>query len=612
MAKVPRPGDAAGLIPDAEAINFRAAFCAEVSRGIALVQVLAVGEGLAAPQHLHVEVLRAAEQFRHRAAVAIARQHPQGQPGAHRRQPAEQQPRLLAMRALGQLRSIKAGQPDHQGAAGFAHADRVAISDRQHRGWRQRRHGQEQRQQGFHQSLCRRAIAHSDRQAEAMAAKRTLNARNLEALGAPALAELLMEVSAGHAVIQRRLRLALAAAAGAEGAAQEVRKRLAAIARSSTFIDSGRRKALLADLEAQLQAISGPIAAADAALALELLVRFLSLAEGVLDRSSDSTGAVIGVFARAQGALLPLAAAAAISPRALAEHAAELLQENGYGQFDGLIPALAEQLGSEGLRLLEDALLERGGIDRLALEQIARGRGDLNAYLALFNASQLSWPGTAAEVAGHLLAAGRAEQALAVLDQASTASQSMEAGPWHATRLAALESLGRTDEAQQHRWLQFSRTLAIPPLRDYLQQLDDFADVEAEESAFALVEQHPVPLAALRFLVSWPHLPRAARYVVAHCQAWDGEAYDILEPAADRLSADHPLAASLLLRSMVVFALSMARSARYRYAADHLRQCERLEARIDDWQGFESQASFSGRLREAFAQRRSFWSLLER
>jgi hypothetical protein len=445
-----------------------------------------------------------------------------------------------------------------------------------------------------------------------MAAKRTLNARNLEALGAPALAELLMEVSAGHAVIQRRLRLALAAAAGADGAAQEVRKRLAAIARSSTFIDSGRRKALLADLEAQLQAISGPIAAADAALALELLVRFLTLAEGVLDRSSDSTGAVIGVFARAQGALLPLAAAAAISPKALAEHAAELLQENGYGQFDGLIPALAEQLGSEGLRLLEDALLERGGIDRLALEQIAMGRGDLDAYLALFEASQLSWPGTAAEVAGHLLAAGRAEQALAVLDQASTASQRMEAGPWHATRLAALESLGRTEEAQQHRWLQFSRTLAIPPLRDYLQQLDDFADVEAEERAFALVEQHPAPLAALRFLVSWPHLPRAARYVIAHAHAWDGEAYDILEPAADRLSAEHPLAASLLLRSMVVFALSMARSARYRYAADHLRQCELLEARIDDWQGFESQASFSGRLREAFAQRRGFWSLLER
>lgn len=118
MAEVPRPGDAAALRPDAEAINFRTAFGAEVGGGIALVQVLAVDEGLAAAQHLHIEVLRAAEQFRHGAAIAIAGDHPQAQLGAHRRQLAEQQTRLLAVRALGQLRSVDAGQPDHQGASG--------------------------------------------------------------------------------------------------------------------------------------------------------------------------------------------------------------------------------------------------------------------------------------------------------------------------------------------------------------------------------------------------------------------------------------------------------------------------------------------------------------
>jgi hypothetical protein len=179
-----------------------------------------------------------------------------------------------------------------------------------------------------------------------MAAKRALNAKNLETLGASSLAELLIEVSVGNAVIQRRLRLALATADGTENAAREVRKRLAAIARSTTFIDSAKRKALLADLEAQQQAISGPIATADPALAVELQVRLLELSEGVLDRCSDSTGAVIGLFQRAVGALASLAGAAGLSPEALVEHAAELLQENGYGQFEGLIPALAPALAS--------------------------------------------------------------------------------------------------------------------------------------------------------------------------------------------------------------------------------------------------------------------------
>ena len=207
-----------------------------------------------------------------------------------------------------------------------------------------------------------------------MATKRTLNAKNLESLGAAALAELLIEVSAGHAVIQRRLRLALAAANGVEEAAQEVRKRLAAIARSTTFIDAAKRKALLVDLEAQQQAITGAIAAADPVLALELQVRLLELSEGVLDRCSDSTGAMIGLFQRGVVALASLTTAAGLSPDALVEHAADLLQEHGYGQFEDLIPALAPVLGDAGLMQLEEALLARGVVDRFAMEQLARSQ----------------------------------------------------------------------------------------------------------------------------------------------------------------------------------------------------------------------------------------------
>jgi tetratricopeptide (TPR) repeat protein len=418
-----------------------------------------------------------------------------------------------------------------------------------------------------------------------MAGKRVLNAKNLETLGAAALAELLLEVSAGNAVIQRRLRLALASAGGAEEAAQEVRKRLAAISRSTTFIDFTKRKALLMDLEAQQQAITGPIAAADPALAVELQVRLLELSEGVLDRCSDTTGAVFGLFQRGVDGLASLATAAGTNP---------------------------EALGEAGLRRLEEALLERGGIDRYTMEQLAQGRGDLDGYLELFDPAQLSWPDTAAEVAGHLLQGGRPEQALAVLERARDVTEIMQADEWHDTRIAVLDALGRCEEAQQHRWEVFQRNLSIPLLRDYLKRLSDFDDVEAEERALRVAEQHPLPLLALQFLVAWPDLPRAARHVIAHCHVWNGDAYEVYEPAAERLSADHPLAATLLLRVMVDFALTMGRSKRYRYAVEHLRQCERLEARIDDWQGFESHATFAGRLRQAFGQKWSFWQLLDR
>lgn len=446
-----------------------------------------------------------------------------------------------------------------------------------------------------------------------MASKRTLNVGNLEALGAAALAELLIEVSSGSAVIQRRLRLALAAADGADGAAQEVRKRLAAVARATTVVDSRKRKALLADLEAQYQAITGPIAAADPAQAFQLLVRFLELGDGVLDRSSDTTGAVIGMFQRALADLGGLATAAALPAETLVEQASELIAANGYGQFDQLIPCLAPALGEQGLSQLQRLFEEHGGVDASwVLRQIAEALGDVEAYLAQFNPSQLAMPGVAAAVALHLLEAGRPQQALTILDGASLAAATWPQTQWHDARIAVLDGLDRVDEAQRQRWQCFSERLSIPHLRAFLKRLPDFEDLEAEQRALQLAEHHPQPLLALEFLVEWPDLSRAARLVMRHWPHWDGEAYGVLGPAAERLGNDHPLAATILLRSMVVFALSCGRSKRYRYAAEHLHTCERLAAQIDHWQGVESAATFVGRLREAFGRTWSFWQLVER
>ncbi len=445
-----------------------------------------------------------------------------------------------------------------------------------------------------------------------MASKRTLNARNLEALGVAALAELLIEVSSGQAVIQRRLRLALAAAEGAGGAAQEVRKRLAAIDRARTFVSSARRPALLRDLEAQRQAINGPIAAEDPRVACELLLRFLEISAGVLARCSDSTGAVVGVFEQAAEQLGPLALAAQLAPEALAEHAAELLLDNDHGPFDALVPTLAEALGDGGLQRLESCCREGGARHGSPLLlQIAVARGDVEGYLGQFSAGDLQRRAIAAGVAQVLLANGRAAQALEILDGATEDNPGRLDGAWQDSRLAVLEALERPDDAQQMRWQWFCRSLSIPHLRDYLRRLEAFEDGEAEERALRLADQHPSRLLALEFLVAWGALARAARLVLAHSSEWDGEAYVLHSAAAERLSADHPLAATLLLRPMVWGALETGRSQRYRYAAEHLRSCDLLADRLDDWQGHPDHAALVARLQERFGGRWGFWRLVE-
>jgi hypothetical protein len=82
-----------------------------------------------------------------------------------------------------------------------------------------------------------------------LASKKTLNAKNLEALGAERLAGLLIEISTGSATAKRRLRLELAGAESLGEVAREVRKRLTTIARSRSFVDWQNRRALVDDLE---------------------------------------------------------------------------------------------------------------------------------------------------------------------------------------------------------------------------------------------------------------------------------------------------------------------------------------------------------------------------
>ena len=111
----------------------------------------------------------------------------------------------------------------------------------------------------------------------AMASK-TLNAKNLEALGAARLAEMLMRISEGNAVAKRQLRLELASLESPAKAASEIRKRLQSIRRARSHLDWQAAKAVASDLEAQRRAIVEKIAPSNPSEALDLLWQFLDTA----------------------------------------------------------------------------------------------------------------------------------------------------------------------------------------------------------------------------------------------------------------------------------------------------------------------------------------------
>lgn len=476
-------------------------------------------------------------------------------------------------------------------------------------------------------------------------AKKTLNAENLEKLGADRLAALVMDLVQGSAALQRRARMELSAAQGPKEVAADLRKRFASLRRSTGYVDWRKQKAFVKDLTSLVTMIDTGVAPFDADEAFDLTWSFLQLAPAIHARTDDSNGAIGDVMRGAMGILERISPRLTANPTHLAERILEAVAEAGYGEFDGIIPAMAEALGPDGLNHLkaitkawaaaapgpqdmarygryggptspvERARRQRESTASIILADIADLQGDVDAYMARYSAEQLTYGTIAPDVARRLMDAGRLEEALALILRARAAE---EAKSFRASRYEldeayedCLQRMGKLDDLKRHLWATFEQTLSAGSLRKYLKLLPDFEDIEAEEKALALAETYPHLGAAIHFLTVWPDLPRAARVITTRADKIDGNAYETLTAAADALAASHPLAATILRRAMIKDTLDGAKSSRYRHAARHLEECRICAATLQEFAGFPSHAAFLAGLKLRHGRKYGFWEIVE-
>lgn len=468
-----------------------------------------------------------------------------------------------------------------------------------------------------------------------MSPKKGVNLANLEALGAKRLAELLFELASADAGIKRRLRLELSANVGAETVAADISKRLSTLRKARSFVDWQKRPAFVKDLHLQRRLIVEKVAADRPGLALDLLWRFMELAEPVLNWVDDSRGDVGDAFTQACQDLGAVAQKASPDPERLTERVVMAVTTNDYGEYDDLVEAILPALAGAGVARLKERLTaelercpatnrnsfdsKRAALQR-ALRTIADHEGDVDAFIAHETGRDSAQ--RAAAIATRLLAADRAEEALAFLNRATPRTPEADdfeddwlfsiggAGDedWDQAWVAALLATGRHDEAQRFRWSRFEASLNAARLRAYLKALPDFEDVVAEQKALdhALGFRHFA--AALNFLVEWPALRQTGRLVRERTTEIDGNLYFILGPAAETLAGKEPLAAVLLHRAMIEDTLAGAKATRYRHAARHLLACRALEAAIGDSAGFETHEAFVAKLEARHGRKVGFWS----
>lgn len=362
------------------------------------------------------------------------------------------------------------------------------------------------------------------------------------------------------------------------------------------------------------QAIVGQVGKVDPITGFDLIWRFVALANGISERCDDSTGKIQDIFWTACEDLTELAIAARPDPIRLADRLLVALRGDEYGHYPKLISGLADVLGADGLHHLKSNIAAEGGVLsknyalRAALEQIADAEGDVDAYIAQQGERGRKVPAVSANIARRLLDAGRIDEAWDAINAPDQEEHRWIPYEWEVVRIAVLNALGQAEEAQAFGWTCFERTLNSDHLRSYLRALPDFEDVEAEDKAF----QHALAFddfnKALHFLITWPAPEQVANLTISRAEEIDGNYYELLGPAADVLENRYPLAATLLRRGLIDYALNKARVKRYRHAARHLQECQSLATRIEDISCFENHEDYLARLQREHGKKTSFWA----
>lgn len=354
--------------------------------------------------------------------------------------------------------------------------------------------------------------------------------------------------------------------------------------------------------------------------------------ERVFERVDDSSGHVQDVYYLAIISAGKLAAQLSTSEAALLpDKIMARLGETTHGYLADLTKAIAPHLPQSTLARWDaelDAAIAQRKIDEGKTstdrwhysmtsqwsemrQTLAEARGDIDLLIALESAKKPHMQDVQG-MAERLLTAGRADEALEwVRKPGSRVKGQDDALSPSRVQIEAsiLEALDDKTAAQALRWQCFESRLSADILRDYLKNLPDFDDIEAETRALQYGLSHQVPELALRFYLDWPRLDLAAQVILQHHSHWDGGLWHSLPKTAETLEHEHPAAATILYRALLDDILKAARSKAYGHGAKYLGKLALLAEAADPNlpEGVVAHEAYVAELRKNHGRKSGFW-----
>jgi hypothetical protein len=459
--------------------------------------------------------------------------------------------------------------------------------------------------------------------------KARLDTKGLTALGLEKLVEILLEESVANKALKARLQAALAGTSGPEDIILLIDKRLDTLESAKTSINGARARDLTVELSAFIRNIQSELGSIDQFAAFERLMRVMALRTAIEHRLKSDSARLMKVFTDLEGVLAELLPTL---PEEAQLRAVETLEKDRkrdrYGErsdfFAAMLGGMAKPAADAWQGILEGQFKagETGPFLSRLLQRLYLKNGDLDAYITLEKARPENRQDSFA-VAAMLHQAARLSEALDWVRKKTTGIRTLpvngvatSVGPDYQARerrlleAEILDGLKQRDAAQAIRWQEFLKTLDASILRRYIAKLDDFAEFDELDKAFAAVLQSQEIYPALDFLVEWPRLDLAAEHTLKHTKKWDGREYEYLTPAADALASKDPVAATILYRALLNAILIPSNGEAYPHAARYLTALADLSSLLPEQLPFESHAAFIDEIRRRHGRKHSFWELL--
>lgn len=396
------------------------------------------------------------------------------------------------------------------------------------------------------------------------------------------------------------------------------------------FVNYAQTRLVAANMDHLRRYIAQDLCAMSTAEAVKLMLEFISTRKNVMMNVEDREYHVESTFEEAYNDLhamckdIKVPLESLISLEALIEAISESCIHDPDDFYDETLANFKDIVKDEGLDAIKGKIMQSLDDEpytvksRLAkLKLIADLKEDVDAYIQACSFEQEPNRYDCVNIAERFVKHQRIQEAWAWLEKVDKSDR--DTSNYQKVYARALIAMGEYKKVQEECLAFFDDRLCTDLYKEVFSAIpsEDQASFR-EQTIQKAFKERSIPQFSLEFLFNIQAYHEAAKFVRTYID--DLPAYGVwaFSFIASTLRDIDPLAASLLYRQMITYALEKAKSEDHEDAVEghedvikYLVICAILNRTINDWEAFTSHDVYVATLKEAHQSKKQFWSAYE-